>query len=280
MQKFKNSFWGITAFWVLSVIFIIVLIPAIVGKLFLSNLGMIGLTPLHSNNFQSFIIIDLIMLIVLMLFNHFFWKEKIFWLSNVPLGKQLVVDGLIVIILVGLLYNIFAVKFTFNNGAYMNLISDIEAGVLEEYLFRGILLITLLKYFINVRKLVSYKGILAALLVSSLMFAVMHLVNLVRPLLDSENVIKVAVQIFLTVFVGIILGVIYLRTRSIILPMIVHFCFDFSSDFIQNSLTYVGGNTDLFIHAICYIVISLLILFTFIRPSNSKQILSNFKVTN
>nr|WP_290123031.1 CPBP family intramembrane glutamic endopeptidase [Lentilactobacillus senioris] len=93
------------------------------------------------------------------------------------------------------------------------------AGITEELIFRGILLPGSLTHFNGHRG-----GIWYAVLISSVAFGMAHMVNLAdqpleATLLQGSNAFAV----------GLVLAALYLRTRSLILPMILHGTNDYIS---------------------------------------------------
>ena len=111
----------------------------------------------------------------------------------------------------------------------------VMAGFLEELLFRGLFLTSMM------RKSTGRDRIVTALLVSSVVFGLMHGTNI----LSGANVGSSILQVFGTFFVGIALGALYLRTGSLWPCMIVHTLFDIfaicTSNTIEETGTITGG---------------------------------------
>ena len=88
----------------------------------------------------------------------------------------------------------------------------IGTGLFEETLCRGLVLKTLLQKMGDTKK-----GMIAACVISAVLFGVAHLANLtwVAPL-------SVIPQVFFATASGIFLGAIYLRTKTLIAPILLH----------------------------------------------------------
>jgi membrane protease YdiL (CAAX protease family) len=88
----------------------------------------------------------------------------------------------------------------------------IAVGINEEIYFRGIVL-----------KILNKKGIKKAIIISSIIFGIFHIVNL----LNGRDALYVVLQIFFAFLVGFVLSEIVLITKSIIIVIIWHFTHDF-----------------------------------------------------
>ncbi|WP_153384956.1 type II CAAX prenyl endopeptidase Rce1 family protein [Companilactobacillus halodurans] len=90
----------------------------------------------------------------------------------------------------------------------------------EEYLMRGIVLISLLRIFQNSKN--NYLRILLPIAFSSILFGLDHFINLY-----SQNFIMTFAQVIATTATGFVLASIFLRTRNLLYPMLCHFGLDF-----------------------------------------------------
>lgn len=100
------------------------------------------------------------------------------------------------------------------------LLRVLSSAFLEEYLFRGLILGIFLFYYPKTKK-----GLLKSVIFSSLIFGIMHIVNLWTIEEEtSENVIN---QIYAASCIGIMYGATYLRTKSIVILGILHFLTNF-----------------------------------------------------
>jgi len=83
----------------------------------------------------------------------------------------------------------------------------VTSAVVEELLFRRVLL----------EKLLSKYNQIVSLVVTNVAFSLVHLLNL-----TSEPISYILIQIFLAFTYGVLLSVIYTKTNSIILPLLLH----------------------------------------------------------
>lgn len=96
-------------------------------------------------------------------------------------------------------------------------IEEIFTGLFEEFIFRGVILNTLLKKF----------GIISAIFISSFLFGLTHLFNL----FDNPDLINdTMAQVFYATFLGVFLGALYLRTKNIWLVAFYHTLYNSASD--------------------------------------------------
>lgn len=102
------------------------------------------------------------------------------------------------------------------------------AGIFEEFLFRGLILGILLKAF---RHMTKKRQVWLAVVISSVLFGLIHSVNVLhQPIGDT------ALQMLFAVWFGLILSVLYLRSGTIILPMLFHGVWDFSIGIAKGSI--------------------------------------------
>jgi len=93
-------------------------------------------------------------------------------------------------------------------------------SALEELAIRGTVLALLLKHYAN-----SSRPFFKAILLSSLLFAVAHFINLVR---SPGNISGVVSQVIFAVGIGFFLAVLLFRTGNITVPIFVHFLINFA----------------------------------------------------
>jgi membrane protease YdiL (CAAX protease family) len=94
------------------------------------------------------------------------------------------------------------------------------ASTTEEYLFRGIVLVALLKLSYQTKK--AYMRILIPIIISSMLFGLEHFLNLY-----SQNLNLTIIQVCQTMAMGYIFASIFLRTKNLLFSMICHFSLDF-----------------------------------------------------
>ncbi|QBO35977.1 CPBP family intramembrane metalloprotease [Periweissella cryptocerci] len=139
---------------------------------------------------------------------------------------------LVLFFIIGLIAIIVAIMdFMHPSNPQFNLlviINALTAGIFEEVIFRGGVLYILLKAF---RWLTNPP--LCAALVSSLIFGCAHLENL---FFTTQSLTATLQQVFSAAILGLVCAIIYLRTGSLIYPMILHFLNDFVSFLSTNDL--------------------------------------------
>ncbi|MGT2950904.1 hypothetical protein BU202_06375 [Streptococcus cuniculi] len=99
------------------------------------------------------------------------------------------------------------------------LITALGAGFVEEYICRGILLQIAFKDGLH-----SYKNVLQAVLLSSLVFGLAHLGNLRTQPLDVT-----LFQVYYAMAMGIYFSAVVIRTRSLWWTIFIHFMIDFAA---------------------------------------------------
>lgn len=103
------------------------------------------------------------------------------------------------------------------------ILEQIFVGVFEEFLFRGFILNILLR---NMQKH-QFKSKMAAVAISSVLFGMVHLLNLFT---TPDLLVSTIDQVFYSIFIGIFLGTLYLRTGNIWVVVFYHFIYDLSSE--------------------------------------------------
>lgn len=102
-------------------------------------------------------------------------------------------------------------------------------GIFEETLIRGLTLKLLLKKMGS-----SKKGIIVACIVSSILFGISHITNLFL----GDSLVKVIGQIFSTTAIGFYFAVLFLRTRTLWVPILVHMLVNLSSYIFNVIVSY------------------------------------------
>lgn len=97
---------------------------------------------------------------------------------------------------------------------FMVVIEQLFVGVFEEFLFRGLILNTLLEKMGSQRK-----GRILSIILSSVLFGLVHLLNL----FENPNMINATIsQVFYSAFIGIFLGALYVRAGNIWVVVVYH----------------------------------------------------------
>lgn len=102
-------------------------------------------------------------------------------------------------------------------------IVTLAIGIYEELLCRGLLFNSFKNYFGDTKK-----GIYLSAILSSLVFGIMHLVNLIW---SPSLIISTICQVIYSTFVGFLFCVIYYRSQNLISCMLLHGIFDFTAYF-------------------------------------------------
>ena len=105
-------------------------------------------------------------------------------------------------------------------------IACLSIGLLEEFVWRGIILNGFLSAWKDKRK-----GIYFAVLISSLCFGLCHYMNL----LAGQDFLSTTKQVISAVCMGVFLSALYLQTNHLVFPVLVHGLCDFSN-FLMNEI--------------------------------------------
>ncbi len=93
-------------------------------------------------------------------------------------------------------------------------LSNLAVGILEELVFRGTIFPLMMKAFLDKRR-----PILISAVLSSLMFGVVHYVNLFS---QPENLIGITSQVFFALAIGVFFCGLMTRTENILIPILLH----------------------------------------------------------
>lgn len=102
-------------------------------------------------------------------------------------------------------------------------IVTLAIGIYEELLCRGLLFNSFKIYFGDTKK-----GVYLSAILSSLIFGIMHLTNLIW---SPSLIISTICQVIYATFVGFLFCVIYYRSKNLISCMLLHGIFDFTAYF-------------------------------------------------
>ena len=100
------------------------------------------------------------------------------------------------------------------------LISNLLVALVEEFVFRGLVLPLILKVRSKKRRL-----LLMSVFLTALIFGVLHYLNLFR---EPNNFSGITSQVIFALCIGIYLGGLMLRTRNILFPIVIHFLINIS----------------------------------------------------
>ena len=133
----------------------------------------------------------------------------------------------------------------------------LSTALLEEVVFRGVVLKTLLTKLGDTKR-----GIINAFLISAALFAVVHMVHLFW-----ATPFEVAGDLLFAISGGMFLGAIYLRTKTLIVPILLHFLMNLSGGVFEafTGPDYVAAQSTLADVATLFLVAALpLVITTFV----------------
>ncbi|WP_396602249.1 lysostaphin resistance A-like protein [Algibacter sp. R77976] len=194
----------------------------------------IPLSKSLKNNQNSLLVVSMLIAIVLLilLFITFAWlikKNDLLEFNGIKNGIKFINPKLLLIPLIYFIYIIIRDFNIYSNLKILELIllamSSLLIGLAEEFFFRGILF----PYFISFFKRKKY-SLFFSVLLSSIVFGLFHYLNLFQ---SSVSFIEITLQVVYAFFTGILFCALLLRTKSIIIPSLIHALIDF------RGLTYV-----------------------------------------
>ncbi len=150
-----------------------------------------------------------------------YWRKKqtcrINLLSGIRLGRPVLIWAMLLasLIIIGQLS--LGAKWVAADSWIYFLFYLLAVGIFEEFIFRGVLLESLLDFFAF-----SRKGIWKAAVVSSLIFGFYHLINV----LAGASVSASLFQAFCASVTGFFLAALYIRTRNILVCVFYHAFWD------------------------------------------------------
>ena len=114
---------------------------------------------------------------------------------------------------------------------------DLVVAVMEEILFRGFLFMFFLTLFQDKKK-----GAVYAILLSSIAFGVIHLVNIF-----SNPPLAVLAQVGYSFLLGVVLSLVYLGSENFVLPVLGHFLFNALNDTVPSMFLSYSMDTAYYI---------------------------------
>ncbi|GAW65201.1 hypothetical protein FC65_GL000223 [Ligilactobacillus acidipiscis DSM 15836] len=159
--------------------------------------------------------------IIIYLINKYLIKQRISW------KVQCSYKELFFVLFPVYLYALFAIVLIQNKGvsqAGYPFIVGIFVSFFEEYYFRGITLGVIISNISKCKKIKLYGEVWLSCLGSSIIFALTHFLNL-----NSQPMQLTLMQVVQTFFLGMLLNALYVRSGSLIVPMMFHFLLNFIS---------------------------------------------------
>jgi uncharacterized protein len=129
----------------------------------------------------------------------------------------------------------------YSGKAFLTGIATLTRALFEEILFRGVVIGLLLSRYHN-----SKNGVLRSIVISSVLFGLVHIVNIwTHPERGTDYAIA---QVCNAVCLGVLYGAIYMKTRSIIVLGLVHFMNNYAIhasalDGVEHVIEPIKGNT-------------------------------------
>lgn len=235
---------------IFSVFFVFIIVIFLIDPLF---------TTLGNDN--ALIAQELIIISFTLILNHFWIHQPLHFKSDVSLKTMLGVN------ILPILFVILSIAVSFNKDNAVHIKSAITvaicAGITEELVFRGIILPGSMTHF------TGHRGMWSAVIISSLLFGVIHMVNLASQQLEAT--ILQGTNAFA---MGLVLAAIYLRTRSLIFPMIFHGVNDYISTIVAHGDLNVHNQS--FIPFLGQWVLYLLLAIFLLRKSKTQDV---YKIT-
>ncbi|HHB0225220.1 CPBP family intramembrane glutamic endopeptidase [Staphylococcus aureus] len=167
----------------------------------------------YTNNFISRTVVSLLLVFILIKRDNlsvFFLNKK--FLKGLYLGKWLIL--IIIANALSALKVFDSINFTAGT-IFLLLASNFMIAFFEEVLTRGIIFNQLLKEY----------SVTKAALLSSVIFGVVHLINLTH----NPDFVGVLTQVIYTFFIGVLFAAVYYATKNLWSAIFLHFILDLSS---------------------------------------------------
>lgn len=210
-------------------------------------------------------IYKLVSIIVICLLNYWIINQKIFFK---PSNKKI---GWLVFFIV--CFAIVLLCFR-NKNFWISLDVGFIAAVPEELMFRGIILAFILTLI--TRKNISNFRVISGVVISALVFGAFHYINLTHQSFGFTSL-----QVINAAALGMLLGAIYVKSGTILVPMAFHFTYDFLVTIVKgmDATNYTSVQSGQWIILLVYVVLYSGIALIIINhdPSDNK-ILPKLKV--
>ncbi|KRN99254.1 CPBP family intramembrane glutamic endopeptidase [Companilactobacillus kimchiensis] len=197
---------------------------------------------------------DLLVFVIAYLLNWKYFRQRVYWFNGNKLASQLNTALPAIIIIVFLNSAMFAVP-DFKVKLRVIVIC-LLVGLAEEYIFRGLLVSLFLKLLHN--------NILGAVIGSSIMFGLLHLINL-----RSLPIGYVSVQVIFAAALGILFGTIYIKTHNLSIVILLHALRDMFPMFSDKMMAQVSKMT--FSIASLYVTVVFLVITLVIANTQLKN---------
>ncbi len=149
---------------------------------------------------------------------------------------------------------------------YIYLLECFSTGFFEEVLFRGFILIILLKKLPKTKK-----SIFLSIFISSGIFSLMHMLNI----FTGSSLPNTIVQIGYSLLMGLLWASVFIKTKNIFIPITLHAIYNFTGQ-VMFHLGTVNGRWD-FITVVTTVILALFVIvymFNLILITTPKEIKS------
>lgn len=150
---------------------------------------------------------DLVVFLLAYILNAKYFQQKVYWFNAHNVSKQLF-TALPAIIIIAFLDSPMLAVSDFQVKLKIIVIC-LLVGLAEEYIFRGLLISLFLK--------VTHNNALGAVVGSSIMFGLIHMMNL-----KALPIGYVSAQVIFAAAIGILFGTIYIKTHNIAIVIVLH----------------------------------------------------------
>ncbi|GLB46127.1 hypothetical protein WR164_01060 [Philodulcilactobacillus myokoensis] len=217
---------------------------------------------------------------IIIIINYLFTFTYLYYLNQKVINQKILLINIkkyLSILLLIIFFTLFTIyKSVLFNWVGTLSIRDLEmsvgAGILEEYVFRGIILLLFLKMFNSKNNNIRTNCFLS-IISSSLLFSFLHILNIIT---ISQNIIITLVQIMFTISIGIINSTVYLKTFNLLVPVIMHILWDLmsSTKLLNQNYTF----NELIFILIFLIIISIFMSLLTLKKKSTKKITKKFRI--
>lgn len=220
----------------------------VVEELIIFNLHYV-LDPFNLSQTEAVAAQEIISFIIFVLINIFIVKVTISLAPTVSWWRLLILAVPIYVVIAAAIQRIVT---SAHPDFTLGIIAGLGVGIFEEYFYRGLILGVLMKLF---RKQPSKaRQIWYPLLITSLIFGLDHSTNAF-----SQPLINTLFQMIQTFMMALILGALYIRSGSLIMPILFHGIWDFVGSVAVGSILSTTTVNAFFIAS--NIILDLILLF-------------------
>lgn len=202
--------------------------------------------------------------------NRYWLKIKISLKSDLSMWMQVKTNAFPVIWM-GLLLQGLIVGFPRGKSGSeiaMLILIALLVAIFEEYLFRGVLL----NGFLERLRWRPETNLLWAVIFSSLLFASSHLINLTHQSLNMT-----IAQVMMAFGLGLMQSATYLRTRSLLWPIALHFVYD-AQGLLRTGLMQTALNNIPAWSGVVSLVVYGIVAAVLLRPTKRAEVLAHFRL--